>query len=181
MSTREDESVDERPFQQPTSPAPRSVGAAEPDSDSRPGPRPGHAPGTGRFVKGNRGALKHGGYSQQVAAGLLPEQAEMVLQLAEKRAAIEADLGGAEALTELTRDLIARYVQMELVAERLATVVVAAPLTAKGAKRAALAAFLAVTDRQQRLALTLGLERRSRPINPLDAVALAVAEANRRS
>jgi len=111
---------------------------------------------------------------------MLPEQAELVAQLDEKRAAIESDLGGAEALTELTRDLIARYVQLEMVASTLAANVVGAPLTAKGARRAALAAFLAVTDPQQRLAMTLGLDRRSRPINPLDAVALAVAEANRR-
>lgn len=181
MSTPDDTSVDERPFPQPTSPAPGSEGEGATDPPGFPGPRHGHAPGTGRFVRGNRDALTHGGYSRQVAGGLLPEQAELVAMLSEKRAAIEQDLGGADALTELQRDLIARYVQMELVAERLASTVVAAPLTAKGAKRAALSAFLAVTDRQQRLAMTLGLERRSRPINPLDAVALAVEHANRKA
>ena len=166
MTTSDEPTAEAHPLQQPAALEPR--------------PRPGHEPGTGKFTAGNRGALKHGGYSRQVAGGMLPEQAELVALLAEKRTAIEADLGGAEALTELTRDLIARYVQLEMVASTLAANVVTAPLTAKGARRAALAAFLAVTDRQQRLAMTLGLERRSRPINPLDAVALAVAEANRR-
>ncbi|MGE0361461.1 MAG: hypothetical protein AB7H93_12160 [Vicinamibacterales bacterium] len=180
MSTSDEPSAKAHPFPQPASPAPGSEGEGATDPQGHPGPRPGHAPGTGRFVRGNRDALTHGAYSRQVAGGLLPEQAELVAMLAEKREAIEQDLGGADALTELQRDLIERYTQLELIAHRLAEVVVAAPLTAKGAKRAALSAFLAVTDRQQRLAMTLGLERRSRPINPLDAVALAVAEANRR-
>ena len=51
-------------------------------------------------------------------------------------------------------------------------------LTGKGRVRAALGAYLTVLDREHRLASLLGLERRQRPVDPLDAVHRAVEAAN---
>jgi hypothetical protein len=53
------------------------------------------------------------------------------------------------------------------------------PITGKGRLRAALTAYLGGLDRETRLAQSLGLDRKSRPVDPLEAVAVAVAEANR--
>jgi hypothetical protein len=138
-------------------------------------------PADGRFQKGNTFSLKHGGFSEQVKRALLPEQAAILESLAEKRAEIERDLGGAETLSVLTRDLANRYLELCVVADYLGgKLVTEGPLTPKGNQRAALTAYLGVIDRLQRLALTLGLERRQKPVNPLDAVRHAVEEANKR-
>jgi hypothetical protein len=138
-------------------------------------------PNDGRFRKGEPGpALRHGGRSRLVAAGLLPEQAEAREALAERVAAIVADLGGAEALTALADGMVERHARLELVDDYLfANVQRLGPLTGKGRTRAALTAWLAVVDRLQKSAMALGLERRAKPVNPLDAVRAAVVEANK--
>lgn len=140
---------------------------------SEPSPEPAPAPRTakGTFASGNSEALRHGLYSRQVREALLPEQAEARAALAEQRRAIEDDLGGTDALSQMTRDLIARYVELRLVgdflAHQLATV---GPLSGKGRTRAACTAYLSVVDRQNKLALTLGLERRTKRIPSLTEV-----------
>jgi hypothetical protein len=149
-----------------------------------PAPKP-ETPASGRradgtFAPGNTERLQHGLYSRQVRNALLPEQAEVLAALAEKRSAIERDLGGSEAVGALSRDLVDRYIELSVIADylgqRLAT---EGPLTTKGRQRAALTAYLGVVDRVHRLAVSLGLERRTKPVNPLDAVRNAVAEANK--
>lgn len=127
--------------------------------------RPGHDATSGRFVRGNTDALKHGAFSQQVRDALTPEQADVLAALAEKRAEIERDLGGSENLSVLARDLAGRYLELCTIADYLGgRLVTQGPLTPKGNQRAALTAYLGVVDRLQRLALALGIERRAKPI-----------------
>ena len=125
-------------------------------------------PSCGCWTSGNRASFKHGGRSAQVRGALLPEQAERFARLAERRQAIEQDLGGADALSQIGRDLVTRYLETSTIAEFLAGVLVAnGPLTPRGRARSALNAFLQVLDRQHRLALALGLERRSKRLPSL--------------
>lgn len=134
-----------------------------------------------RFEAGNTKALKHGKGSAQVRAGVLPDQAEALAALAERRARIEADCGGADALSELQRDSLKRLLELGLVGDYLwQQIATTGPLTAKGAKRAALNAYLLVTAQEQKQAQALGLERRAKCISdPLAAVRSAIVEANR--
>lgn len=134
----------------------------------------------GRFALGNRASMRTGLRSARVLAGEMPEQAEARAALGERQAAIVADLGGREAVSTLALGQIERHARLELVdaflwenLQRLG------PLTAKGKTRAALSAWLLVVDRLHRSALALGLERKQKPANPLDAVRRAVAEANK--
>lgn len=125
----------------------------------------------GTFASGNSSALRHGLYSRQVREALLPEQAEARAALAEQRRAIEDDLGGADGLSQVTRDLIGRYCELRLIADFLAhQLATVGPLTGKGRTRAATTAYLAVVDRQNRLALTLGLERKAKRVPSLAEV-----------
>lgn len=141
-------------------------------------PPPGRAAG-GRFAARNREAMKTGLFSRQVSAGELEEQALARSALAEREAAILADLGGVDAVGVLTRDMVSRYVALQLVEDWLTgNIVERGPLTPKGHQRAALSALLQVSDRLTRLALALGLERRARAVSPLEAIRAAVAEAN---
>jgi hypothetical protein len=121
--------------------------------------------GRGRFATGNLAALKHGGRSQQVQRGLLPDQAEALAALAEARSEIEGDLGGVDVLSRLTRDTVARYLELSLVAGYLADrLVTEGPLTGKGRQRAALTAYLGVVDRLSRLAQQLGFEKQVKKV-----------------
>lgn len=71
----------------------------------------------GRFASGNLAALRTGMFSR-LAAGRLPAETPIeVRQEVERReAAICADLGGADTLSALARDTVARYVTLQLVA-----------------------------------------------------------------
>ena len=132
---------------------------------SEPSPSSGRG-ANGRFGPGNRTALTHGGRSSQVAGAWLPEQAAVRSALAEKRAAILADLGGDTQCSQLQLDLVDRYLELDTVASWLGGHLVAAgPLTAKGRARAALSAYLSVVDRAQRVAATLGLARRQKQVS----------------
>jgi hypothetical protein len=136
--------------------------------------------GRGRFVSGNSAALRHGARSERVAEGLLPEQAEARAAIAERVAAIVASLGGESALSPLALEMVERHVRLGLVESYLfENLRRLGPLTGKGRTRAALNAWYQVVDRQQKSAMALGLERRQKPVDPIDAVRAAVAEANR--
>lgn len=113
----------------------------------------------------NRGAWKTGASSRQ-----LLESPEALAAVAEHRCEIEADLG--DGLSRIGRDLVHRYVETSLIATTLgADLATRGILTAKGRQRAALTAYLQVLDRQHRLALALGLERKTRRVTPMQAIA----------
>ena len=129
---------------------------------------------------GNLNALKTGARSARVLAGEMPEQAEARAALKDRVAAIVGDLGGPDVLSTLAAGQVERHARLELVDAYLwANLERLGPLTGKGRTRAALTAWLQVVDRLQKSAMALGLERRQRPVNPLDAVRQAVIEANR--
>jgi len=121
----------------------------------------------GRFEQGKPGpALKTGARSALVKAGALPEQAEAVAAMQERRAIFVADLGGD--LSQLQADTLERYQQACLVADYLFdNIARLGALTGKGRTRAAVSAYLRVLDRQVRLAQLLGIERRARKVGDL--------------
>ncbi len=130
----------------------------------------------GTFTGGNLAALRHGARSEQVKAAALPEQTGMRAALAARRLEIEADLGGS--VSRLSSDMVGRYIELSVVADYLGGRLVAeGPLTTKGRQRAALTAYLSVVDRLHRVATALGLERRQKPVNPLEAIHRAAAAA----
>jgi hypothetical protein len=86
--------------------------------------------------------------------------------LAEKRRAIETDLGGASALSTVQRDAVERLIEVDLMAQSLAAeLLVSGIFTHRGKVRSAFAAFLQLLDRWQRLAVLVGVERRAKPID----------------
>ena len=120
----------------------------------------------GRFAPGNAAALVHGGRSQQVRDGQRPEQGARRRHRADKRAALLSDLGGEASLSQLQRDLIDRYLELDTLAAWLGGHLMAdSPLTAKGRTRAALSAYVTVVDRVHRLATALGVTRRPKPVS----------------
>jgi hypothetical protein len=130
----------------------------------------------GRFTSGNREALIHGGRSRQASALQAPLREEI-------RGRVLSDLGIAE--TEATATLLAlidRFAETSLLCDAYFTWLQdqGGPIGTRGRQRAAVAGYLAVLDRQTKLATLIGLERRQKRVNPLDAVRAAVEEANRR-
>jgi hypothetical protein len=135
---------------------------------------------SGWFQPGNTASLRHGEHSQRVAQGQTPQQSDALALLPERTAGILADLGGKEHLSTVVLGLVERHARLELIEAYLwNNIDKNGVLTAKGRQRAALTAYLEVTDRLRRSAITLGLERRTKPTNPIDAIRNAVIEANR--
>jgi hypothetical protein len=89
--------------------------------------------------------------------------------LAEKEAAILADLGGAEQVSAVRHELVVRFLQSSAIAESLgANIAAHGVLTTKGKTRAALRLFLEVLDRQIKLAGAIGLGRQTKPVRSLE-------------
>src|SRR5437773_10109100 len=94
-------------------------------------------PQCGVWQPGNRGHWTTGETSQQVRRQLIDGPAADAL--AEQRKEIETDLGGADALTRIQRDLVGRYVETTSMASWLAgNLVATGVLTARGRARQAL-------------------------------------------
>lgn len=119
----------------------------------------------------NSNALTTGTRSEQMLDALAPAKAALV-------ADVTRDLGG-EVPTTLKR-LIDAHSETTLLRESVFLRMAGEPVTAKGKCRAMLNAYLQLVDRELRLAQVIGLERREKPVNPLDAVQRAVERANRR-
>jgi hypothetical protein len=137
--------------------------------------------GQGRAANGQAGAgntlnLRHGLRSTQ-----LLEQPNITAWHREQVDAITTDLGGDQELTALARASVREAARLEVILGALGDQLLAGGvLTGKGKMRAATTVYLQVLDRFTRLASALGLERRPKPVNPLDAVRAAVEEANRK-
>lgn len=110
--------------------------------------------------------------------GLYAKSMELPPDLQDKLATFEAgvvtDLGGASELTTIERGYI----------EKLRTVETAIYLVLRYIERKGFDAktegmLLSAIDRWDRLALRLGMARRQRKVDPLEAVRLAVIEANK--
>ena len=82
-------------------------------------------------------------------------------------------------MSTVHRDAIRDLLRLELVGEYLFQNLTAeGVLTGKGRTRAATLTYLQVLDRLTRLRTLVGLQRVARPVSPLDALAVAVREAN---
>jgi hypothetical protein len=142
----------------------------DPDSikrDDAPQPRE----NSGRFQPGNTAALKHGGRRSL-------DRPEALIAIAGKRAELTAHLGDQSSVIQ--QDIVTDYARTDVLIESVAAnIEVGGIFTAKGRTRAAVTLLLSLMDRRLRLAQTLGIEKKQRQINPLDAVRAAVAEANR--
>jgi hypothetical protein len=111
-----------------------------------------------------RGSLKDGGRSEYAAAGLLPSQQAIAPLLAERRLAYLSDLGGTNEVSAIKSDLLDDYQRLRLIAEAAwDSIAKGGIVTGKGRQRAVVGTFVSVTDRLQRLAEKIGLERRTKP------------------
>jgi hypothetical protein len=119
--------------------------------------------------------IRHGLRSTQ-----LLEQPDISAWHQERVAAITTDLGGDGQVAATASPIVRELARLEIIAAALGTELLEhGVLTQKGAMRAATTTYLQVVDRLTRLAITLGLERKAKPVNPLDAVRARVAEANK--
>jgi hypothetical protein len=140
----------------------------------------GKCPGCGVFLPQNSEAQTHGLRAfEQRGESALP--AELRDELAAFQDGVEADQGGASELSTIGAGYTRRLTEVEAIVRLLGADLQARGIfTAKGRVRSSYNAFLLALDRWDRIAQRLGLERKSRPVNPLDAVASAVAKANQR-
>jgi hypothetical protein len=130
------------------------------------------------WLVGNPGPTTHGFYSYK-ATGALP--ADLRVSVDEFRDSVVAAQGGLEELdaVPVRAGLCRLLVDCEVGKRLLMNQVIKCGIDSKSGQLA-YDRLLATMDRWQRIAGTLGLERRSRPVvNPLDAVRRAVEEANR--
>ena len=135
--------------------------------------------GQGRQADGTAGIgntlnLRHGLRSLKIL-----DQPDISAWHQEEVETITADLGGAGGLTALKRASIREAARLELIMGTLGDELLAGGvLTGKGKMRAATSVYLHVLDRFMKMAATVGLERRAKPVNPLEVVQRAVEEVN---
>jgi hypothetical protein len=103
---------------------------------------------------------------------LLLEQPEVEASMTAERDAVHRDLGETSTVQA---NVVSAYLQARTIRESMFE-----QMTRTGIKGQAFARYIAILDREIRLAALLGLERRAKPVNPLDAVRAAVEEANQR-
>lgn len=156
------------------------AGAVSPDAAEAPvyGPQDGrdHA---GRFVPGNRAAVRHGFYS---TAAKRDAPVEVRQNSDELTAGVIADLGGPEELTALQRGYVECLRDVNICRQLLvAHLIEHSLLTPKGRVRAAYRVLLETLDRWDRYAQRLGVERRAKHVDPIEALRIAVGEANRQN
>jgi hypothetical protein len=95
----------------------------------------------------------------------------------EKARAIKKDLDGAAQLSAVQLPLVSELARLQLITDSLgADVLARGVLTGKGRTRGAVTVYLALLDRQQRLAQLLGMDRRTRPVADLASVLAEGAE-----
>ena len=117
----------------------------------------------GRWKAGNRGAFVHGGRSKEVLRNLTQTD-DAVERLAEHRREIVKDTGAS--VGRIKSDLIGRYCELDALANFMANDLASrGALTSRGRSRAVLNAYVAIVDRQVRIALALGLERRQKSVS----------------
>lgn len=113
-------------------------------------------------LPGNTLALKHGGRRSL-------DRPEALAAIAGKRDEVIEHLGGAPSI--LQSDLATDYARVDVLIESVAAnLEVGGIFTPKGSARAGVSLLLSLLDRRMRLATTLGIERRVKPVVPLSEV-----------
>lgn len=116
-----------------------------------------------RFLPGNTAALTHGGRRSL-------DRPEALAAIAGKREELVRHLGGEPSA--LQADLVTDYARVDVLIESVAAnIEVGGIFTPKGSARAAVSLLLSLLDRRLRLATTLGIERRQRPVTFESAIA----------
>jgi hypothetical protein len=126
----------------------------------------------GQVAAGNTVALRHGLHSKQ-----LLNAPDIAAWHTEQVNAITADLGGDAELSSLARGTVREAARLEVILAALGSELLAhGVLSGKGKTRAATTTYLHVLDRYVKLTSTLGLERRTKPVQSASAI---IAEAAR--
>ena len=121
-------------------------------------------PTCGSFLPANDLSVVHRGYAK-----LLLERADVQAAMQSERDAVERDLGGDP--TTIKSNLTTAYVQAKTIRESMFE-----QMSRTGVKGQAFARFLAVLDREMRLAALLGLERKAKPMDTIAAIMRQHAE-----
>jgi hypothetical protein len=96
------------------------------------------------------------------------------------RDAVLADLGGESEVSAVMRALVEDFANaVDLRDAAMANVFAIGPTTPAGRRRAVLDIYMAASTRVERLASHIGVQRRAKPVDPLDEERRAVEEANR--
>jgi len=134
--------------------------------------QPAHDPTSGRFIPSGIANGKTLSRSEQFWSAVEHLKRDLVGRV---RTDLAADDGTAETLL----GLIDGYAEARLFRSSMFLRLVdqGGPITNKGKARALYRAYLDALDRETKLAQVLGLERKTKPVNPLDAVRSAVVEA----
>ncbi len=129
---------------------------------------------TGRWTEGGLGKATTLEESTQFWAAVAPAKAELASRVA-------GDLAADSSTPTTLLGLVDAYAEARLfrTAMFLRLTDLGGPITTKGKARALYKAYLSAVDREMKLAQLIGLERRSKPVDPIAAVHAAVAEANR--
>jgi hypothetical protein len=166
-----------RPGAPPPAPAPDPAALFERAREAVAALR-GAAPGrraNGQAGPGNTLNLRTG-----LRSALLLDQPDVAAWHREQVHAITTDLGGEAELSALQRATVREVARLEVILAALGHELLdGGVLTPKGAMRAATVVYLQVLDRFVKVAATVGLQRRAKPIDPLDAVRQAVIEVNK--
>lgn len=110
----------------------------------------------GRFLPGTPAALVTGRHSLQLQHALEPARRALVAQ-------VTADLGGdVDGLPATLARLVGAFSETSLLRESVFIRMAGQPTTNKGKARAMLSAYVALVDRELRLAQAIGLERKAR-------------------
>jgi hypothetical protein len=111
---------------------------------------------------GSQLALKHGGRRSL-------DRPEALAAIAGKRAELVEHMGGDPSLLEA--DLLTDYARVDVLIESVAAnIEVGGIFTPKGSARAAVSLLLSLLDRRLRLATTLGIQRKAKPVASLSEV-----------
>lgn len=130
-------------------------------------------PETGQFLPGNVMRGKSLARSGALWSALTDAKRELIHRL-------QSDLAVGDGVATTLEGLLDAYAEATLLRRamfiRLSEL--GGAVTTKGKTRALFNTYLQALDRERRLALDLGLERRPKEADPLDAVRRAVKEAN---
>jgi hypothetical protein len=128
----------------------------------------------GRFTAGNTEAGGTLTRSEQLWALVEPARRELT-------ASVRESLGLDADASEVMLGLVENYAEARLLRQSLWASLIdrGGPVTAKGNGRRVLDAYWRASDRERDRAALLGLQRRAKRVDPLDAVRQAVAVANR--
>ena len=134
--------------------------------------KPGHDPVTGRFTASNTAA----GTTLERSEAFWTAVADAKRELLEQ---VRRDTGLAGDAAETMRGLQEAYSEVRLFRQAmyLRLVELAGPITSKGKARALWTAYCAASDRELKLAQTIGLERRQKKtLSPLEALRRGVED-----